>query len=556
MISAFCNFSNNEQVREALKPGSKSVFTGLSSDVQNELIEIIALKVLWEIKERMENAKYVSIMADETTDISNKSQMCVTVRFIHNGKICEHLVDLVDVSEDRRAEALADKMKESLKSTLGLDGGSEDKCFIVGQSYDGAANMAGCNNSVQTLLQEVWPHAHFVHCYAHKWALVVRKACTNIPDVELFFSDIQEICAFFRASPKRGNLLQGILATSCPTRWLSRGKSINSINKAFDEIAEILEQISLGRLGFASEHDVCEKAKGFKKKLTALKTVFLLKLFRVIFTYSDAMAKILQTVNLNPSVVASKVEDYKMNLLSLRSDNEFENIYELTNQSDHVHFPKKRKVVHSLIRSGDASVPCDEESMKKNLKGIMFEVIDVLCTELNSRFGNLKDYEWLSLLSPVNFKKENSRKDLLSGLQNKYPTEFTDTEQLWNELMVLYSDSQLKEALKDCQDPVGVFEELIKLNLHTALPTIFKALQVGLTVALTSVKCERTFSYLRRIKAYTRSTTGQDRLKWTMLTNVESTVMSEISAADDFCDAVIETFAKRKDRRLKLLYRH
>ena len=51
---------------------------------------------------------------------------------------------------------------------------------MIGQSYDGAANMAGVNNSVQTHIQEDWPHAQLVHCYAHKLALVVKSACNYV----------------------------------------------------------------------------------------------------------------------------------------------------------------------------------------------------------------------------------------------------------------------------------------------------------------------------------------------------------------------------------------
>ena len=108
-------------------------------------------------------------------------------------EVSEHLVDIQDVSDDRTADVLAVKMKESLASCVGVG-----PCFsVVGQSYDGAANMAGCRNSVKERLLEVWPEAHFTHCYAHKLALVMKKACEDIDEISSFFGFIHNLCAFF-----------------------------------------------------------------------------------------------------------------------------------------------------------------------------------------------------------------------------------------------------------------------------------------------------------------------------------------------------------------------
>ena len=54
-----------------------------------------------EIVSRIQRASFISVMADETTDISNSSQLAVSVRLIHEGCVGEYLLDIVDVSEDR-----------------------------------------------------------------------------------------------------------------------------------------------------------------------------------------------------------------------------------------------------------------------------------------------------------------------------------------------------------------------------------------------------------------------------------------------------------------------
>ncbi|GBP98018.1 hypothetical protein EVAR_96429_1 [Eumeta japonica] len=59
-----------------------SVFSGLSSDIQNDLIKSIAQVIRDEIKSEINFAKFVSVIADETPDISHREQMSVIFRYL------------------------------------------------------------------------------------------------------------------------------------------------------------------------------------------------------------------------------------------------------------------------------------------------------------------------------------------------------------------------------------------------------------------------------------------------------------------------------------------
>ncbi|GBP08542.1 hypothetical protein EVAR_77212_1 [Eumeta japonica] len=61
---------------------SNSVFSGLSSDIQNDLIKSIAQVIRDEIKSEINFAKFVSVIADETPDISHREQMSVIFRYL------------------------------------------------------------------------------------------------------------------------------------------------------------------------------------------------------------------------------------------------------------------------------------------------------------------------------------------------------------------------------------------------------------------------------------------------------------------------------------------
>lgn len=61
---------------------SNGAFKGTSGMFQNELIDIIRSVIIDKIKQEVNEADFVAVLADETTDISRKSQLAITLRFV------------------------------------------------------------------------------------------------------------------------------------------------------------------------------------------------------------------------------------------------------------------------------------------------------------------------------------------------------------------------------------------------------------------------------------------------------------------------------------------
>ena len=53
-----------------------------STDIQNEILDIMALNVLWNIITSIQAASFFSLMVDETTDIANKEQLVVCLSWV------------------------------------------------------------------------------------------------------------------------------------------------------------------------------------------------------------------------------------------------------------------------------------------------------------------------------------------------------------------------------------------------------------------------------------------------------------------------------------------
>ena len=70
-----------------------------------------------------------------------------------------------------------------------------NKC--IAQAYDGTSVMSGDVGGVQRKMQDLVPHAVYVHCFAHRVNLVLVNVCKNEPiarDFFILFSHYMFIC--------------------------------------------------------------------------------------------------------------------------------------------------------------------------------------------------------------------------------------------------------------------------------------------------------------------------------------------------------------------------
>lgn len=78
---------------------SSSRATYISKTTQNELIECCGREILSNIIQRIQAARLYSVMFDETTDCSNKSQLSLILRYTDCYTIYESFVQFIDARE-------------------------------------------------------------------------------------------------------------------------------------------------------------------------------------------------------------------------------------------------------------------------------------------------------------------------------------------------------------------------------------------------------------------------------------------------------------------------
>ena len=91
--------------------------TYTSSVIQNQVIDVLADQVRQKIIWKVHRAKWFSIIADEVTDVSNKEQLNLVVRYIDVDTLLvrEDLLGFFECNNGISGRNLADKITSSLQ---------------------------------------------------------------------------------------------------------------------------------------------------------------------------------------------------------------------------------------------------------------------------------------------------------------------------------------------------------------------------------------------------------------------------------------------------------
>ena len=141
-------------VRQKMISGPNNA-TWLGHDIQNSIISLLAESLRWKIREKLHTARYFTIIADETKDISKSEQLFLVHRYVFNGNTHERFISNTNCAEIN-AEALFTYNTSALRET-------DANC--VSQCYDGASVISGHLTGVRTRVTDVNSSAIYIHCH-------------------------------------------------------------------------------------------------------------------------------------------------------------------------------------------------------------------------------------------------------------------------------------------------------------------------------------------------------------------------------------------------------
>ena len=175
---------------------------------------------------------------------------------------------------------------------------------------------------------------------------------------------------------------------------------------------------------------------------------------------------------------------------------------------------------------------------------VYYSMLDLVITEMKQRFDDVNT----SLMKSIQGLHPKSDKFLdletLRPFMSHYDIDPDDVEV---EIMTA------KRLLLNCTRKLNfihhVYEQL--LPIPEGFPMLLRCLKIAMTFGVTSAPAERSFSSLRHIKTYLRSTMGQERLSKLLLLYIENELSGELWNCMD--DIVLKFAQKHVNSRILLI---
>ena len=276
---------------------------------------------------------------------------------------------------------------------------------------------------------------------------------------------------------------------------------------------------------------------GVKSQMHTFKYFFGVHLEQLILGHSDNLSKTLQRRDISAAEGQQVTEMTVKTLLSIRSDEKFnlfwQNIISLAESLDvsEPRLPRQRKAPKQF-EVGEARPEC-LTSVEGHFQRIYYEALDLLIACIKNRFDQpgYRIYRNLQelLLSAFNNRNYDEAYDFVATF---YKSDF-DTTFLKTQLQIVSIEEKTDVSLADI---VNHFKKMSKSQL-SLLSEVVKLVRLILVMPATNAVSERTFSALRRVKTYLRTTMTQARLNHLMLLyvhHVETEKIDLVQVANDF----------------------
>lgn len=504
---------------------------------QNELLDMMSKEVIYTLtqKVRLESNQF-AVIVDGTQDCAGQEQESICIRYVDsNLNVNEAFMGFYN-PPDTTGKTLSRVVLDALtRLSLPL-------AQLRAQTYDGAANMLGAYNGCQAFITNEQPLALFFHCSAHCANLVADYASTCNSLVKDTMQLVQDLSSLNSRSGKFKNVFHDTdvqlsnatrthsLKPLCPTRWLTRVSSVTSVIDHYETVLTSLEMMA------AQKTDTGCKSRGLLEQFNKGSTVLGLQLIIKVFTPLEQLNRSLQAQSATTSGMLQAVDTVVSELSALRSDQEFHAMINHVNGFIQHHdlcelsVPRVRRPPQRYCGTGEPYTPATAE---EHYRPAYFSLIDSVTTQLNERFNKnangLRTYQQLESM-------------LLSGVIDdavcgQYPELIKDD--LLHQLAMFRRHYDIT-SLSSAQNVMQSMSSEVRLLFSQ----VEQLVRLMLVCPVTSCTAERSFSSLRRLKTWLRTTMSQTRLNSVAVCNIHQDILDDIDIAK-----IAKQFAAQSDIR-------
>lgn len=538
----------------------------LHPTIQNELLSIMAALVREGIAHSIKGSPF-SIIADETKDLSKSEQLSVVVRFFHDKMVHERFLQFYR-ADSLDAESLTGYIFQVLAS-LGID-----KNYCVGQGYDGASVMSGRLNGVQARIKKEVPCALYIHCMSHRLNLVIVDTVKNVQAANEFFVKVEKLYVFCSTSVVHAvfaNVQQEMtgkpaiqLKQLSDTRWTCQHAACNAVLKTLGPLLETLNILAQG--------NHTERAVEAKSIHRFIDFGFILALvfFENILKRTQTLSNMLQAKDIDLASAVLLVRTIIQELEEVRNPERrpeansgtIESVWAEAIQlsikcgisapnEDSTEPPSKKRDRRLPLNLRNSfileTVGHRQQLLKKDdfIQMFMYAVLDRIISELKSRFSkdSLEIMEGVQSLNPrsdsfLNFEK-------LLPMAKFYSCNIENLEIELKQAMLTLHRKKSSDAIK-----VDTILEFTNFLEPYSIPflELYRLCKIACVLPVSSASCERSFSALKLIKSFLRTTMTEERLTDLATLSIEARLASQINM-----ELVVSRFASiHNNSRLSL----
>ncbi len=241
-----------------------------------------------------------------------------------------------------------------------------------------------------------------------------------------------------------------------------------------------------------------------------------MKLSFVVFSAAEQLSINLQAKDTTVGEGLKGAHLLQAHVSILRSDSKFSAFYEDVLQSsqeltDEPVLPRYRKIPKRL---DDGSQPHRFTSPEERYRHAYFEVLEQACGEIERRFDQ-SDLSVVQKIESFLIESANGQHTLCPELHQILEKDHIDIDQLYFQIAMLADtiNTAFGGSIKTVTNVRIIADALNQSNIvRGMLNEVDKLVQVYLTYLVTSATAERSFSSLRRIKTFLRSSMTAQRL--------------------------------------------
>ncbi|XP_060845757.1 52 kDa repressor of the inhibitor of the protein kinase-like [Rhopalosiphum padi] len=499
-------------LRNHLEPAPKNA-TFVSKTIQNNLIDICGSIITDKLIKEVNECKFFSILCDETSDLSHIEQMSLSIRYV-DLKSClikENFICFVPVYECT-GENLANTIVQKLKEIdLSLE-------FLRGQGYDGEANMSGKYRGVQARILNLQPKS--------KKYLTL---CVILPKELIYLK--KKINAILPSSKSV------LLVKLCETRWVESHEAIIRFSDMLIPIVQFLEDMTVNTDG-----NILSKCNGLLHSILTFEFILALEVAVEILSLTLPISRKLQDPGLDLTKCIEIIQTVLDVLKNKRQNATFNNIFNrAVSKAENLNIEVKTpRICKQQINRSNNITSSPEEYFKIT---VYFTVLDNFITSIQSMFFDNQNPILFKIQQLIPYYLHNKSEEHIIEGATFYEADLPGSiDELKGEI-ALWQLHWTQQPVK--KEKINAAIDAFKETEDGYFPNIRQLLLILAILPVTTSISERSFSTLKRIKTYLRTTMGENRLNGLALLNIHKQI-------DVKPEEVLDMFSKSNPRKLQL----